>query len=293
LTLFDKILQAIVSGVTSGSVYAVLGIALAVVHNVTKFFDLSQGVYVMLGGMLVCVFYATGVPLVLCIALSIVIPLAGGLLIYRIVLYKPSQSFPHLTLIMVTLGLSMMVEGISFIIFGSDQRTIPYYLKITPIHVAGATISPQAPLIFGILCLLSLGLYLLFGRTLLGKALRACHEQLVGARLIGIAPKRMMFLAYAMAVCFGTIGGVFLAPLTSVSYSMAGNLLIKGFLAALVGGIYSYPGVIAGALALGILESVMAGFVSSGYASTITLGIFLIILLFRPAGIIGTKGIRT
>jgi branched-chain amino acid transport system permease protein len=293
LTLLEKIIQAIIAGLTSGSVYTIVGIALAVVHNVTKFFDLSQGQYVMLGGMIACVFFGLGLPLSLSIPLAIAISLLAGLLIYRVVLYRPSQTLPHMNLILVTFGLSMFVQGVAFIVFGTDQRMIPYYLKISPIRVSAITISPQAPLIYGVLCLMVIGLYLLFGRTMLGKALRACHEQLVGARLMVINPKRMMYLAYALAVCLGAIGGTVMAPLTSMSFSTGDNLLMKGFLAALVGGIYSYPGVIAGGLALGILESIMAGFVSSAYASVLTLTIFLVVLLLRPTGILGSKEIRT
>jgi branched-chain amino acid transport system permease protein len=293
LTLLDKILQVIISGITSGSVYAILATALAVVYNVAKVFDMTQAEYIMLAGMLVCLFNVSGLPLALSIGLAIVIPLIFGLIIWLIILYRPSQNLPHLPFVMITFGLAMLIEGIAFIIFGTDQRTIRYYFNIAPIRISAATMSPQAPLIYGILCLMVVGLSLLFGRTLLGKGLRACHEKLLGARLMGINPKNMMFISYGLAVCIAAIGGAVMAPLTSVSYSMAGNLIIKALLAALVGGIYSFTGVIAGAMALGLLESLMAGFVSSAYASIITLAIFLVLLLFRPTGLLGTKEIRT
>lgn len=291
MTLEDKILQVIISGITTGCIYAIVGLGIAVVYNVTRIFDVSQGQYVMLGAMLVALFRIYNFPMSLSIALALVIPLIAGLLIWRILFYGPSQRYPALTLIMITFGVALLIEGIAFITLGTDIRVTPYYIKIAPIRISGATMSPQAPIIYGTILLMVFGLSLLFGRTMLGKGLRACHEQPLAARLVGVKPRHMMYFSFILAVLLMAIGGIVMVPLTAASYSMGMNLVIKGFLASIVGGISRFQGVIVGGLALGLLESVAAGFISSSYASIIALSIFVVILLFRPSGFLGTREI--
>jgi len=288
LTLRDQILQVLISGISSGSIYAIIGIAIATVYNVTKIFDVSQGQYMMLGAMMVCLFRSSGFSVILSIVLALVISIIAGLLIWRILFYKSSQKLPHLTSIMITFGVAMFIEGVAYLFLGTDTRTTPYYLKIAPIRIFKATVSPQAPIIYGWLLVTVLGLFFLFNRTLLGKGLRACHEQLLGARLVGINPRSMMYFSFFLAVLVGVAGGIVTVPLTAASYSMGWNLVIKGFLAAIVGGISSFQGVIVGGLILGLLESSAAGFISSSYASIISLAIFVLALLFRPTGLMGS-----
>jgi len=290
--LRDLILQAIISGTTVGCTYALVGLAVATVYNATRIFDVSQGEYVMLGAMFVCFFYKLGLPISVSIFLALIVPLIVGLVIWRIVLYGASQRYSAMVLIMITFGIAMLIEGLAFLIFGTSIRMNPSYLPIRPIRIYGATMSPQAPVIYGVTVLIVIGLSLLFNRTRVGRALRACHEQPLAARLAGIYPKNMMYFSFMLAVCLGIIGGISIVPLTAVSYSMGVDWVIKGFLAAIVGGISRFQGVVAGGLALGLLESLVAGLTSSGYASIIALAVFIVLLLFRPAGLIGPQKIR-
>jgi len=290
--LRDLILQTIISGTTVGCIYAIIGLAIATVYNVTRIFDISQGQYMMLGAMFVCFFYKFGLNMTLSIVSALIIPLIIGLVIWRILLFGASQRYPALTLIMITFGIALFIEGLAFLIFGTRIRVNPYYLNNPPIRIYGATMSPQAPLIYGVTLLIVLGLSFLFDRTRLGKGLRACHEQPLAARLMGIYPRNMMYFSFMLAVFLGVIGGIIIVPLTAVSYSMGIDWVIKGFLAAIVGGISRFKGVIIGGIALGLLESLAAGFISAGYASIIALTIFIILLLFRPTGLIGFEEIR-
>jgi branched-subunit amino acid ABC-type transport system permease component len=286
------IVQAIISGTTVGCTYALIGLAIATVYNVARFFDISQGQYMMLGAMFVCFFYKLGLSITSSILFALFIPLVLGLLIWRLLLFGASQKYSHLTLLMITFGIALFIEGMAFLIFGTKIRVNPYYLNISPIRIYGATMSPQAPLIYGITFLIVLSLSLLFDRTTLGKGLRACHEQPLAARLMGIYPRNMMFFSFVLAVFLVVIGGIIVVPLTAVSYNMGVDWLIKGLLAAIVGGISRFHGVIIGALAIGLLESLAAVFISSGYASIIALCIFVALLLYRPTGLIGPKEFR-
>ncbi len=293
MTLGDQILQVLISGITSGCIYAIVGLGIAVVYNVTRIFDVSQGQYLMLSAMLVALFRSLGLSLWLSLVLAIATSVVVGLLIWRMIFYRASQKHSSLTLIMMTFGVALLIEGIAFVVFGTDVRMTSYYVKLAPIRISKATMSPQAPIIYSVLLLTVLGLSFLFGRSILGKALRACHEQPFAARLMGVNPRRMMYLSFVVAVALSALGGIVMVPLTTASYNMGMHFIIKGFLASIVGGISRFEGVIAGGLALGLLESAAAGFVSSSYASVIALTFFVIVLLFRPTGILGAKEVRT
>lgn len=291
MTLGDQILQVFISGVTAGCVIAMVGVAIVFFFSVTRFFDISLGNYLMLGAMIVSVLLSSGMNLGLSILLALAIPLALGLVLWRILLYGPSQRFPVLTIIMITIGIALWIEGVAFLVFGTQVRLAPYYLNINPIRLFGATMSPQAPVIYGALVLAILALSFLLGRTLLGKALRACHEQTLASRLMGINTKHMMYFSFCLAVVISCIGGIAIAPLTAATYSMGMQLMIKGFLVALVGGA-RVEGALAGGLLLGIVESLAAAFISSSYALIISLTIFVIILLCKPSGLLGSSEIE-
>lgn len=292
MTLGDQILQILISGITSGCIYAIFGLGIAIVYNVTRIFDVSQGQYLMLGAMLIAVFRASGMGTVLAVGFALIIPLSVGLLIWRILFYGTSQKYSPLTLIMITFGVALLIEGIAFLVLGTDVKVTSYYIKIAPIRISGATMSPQAPFIYGALLVALLILSFLFGHTMLGKGLRACHEQPLAARLMGIYPQRMMYFSFILAVVLSAIGGIAMVPFTAATYNMGLHFIIKGFLAAIVGGISRFLGVVVGGLALGLLESAAAGFISSSYASVIALTLFVVALLFRPTGFLGTKEIR-
>lgn len=286
----DLFLQAIISGTTVGCTYALVGLSIATVYNVTRIFDLSQGQYVMLGAMIVCFLFKLSLPIGSSILLALILPLVVGLVIWRVVLYGASQRYSAMTLIMITFGIAMLIEGLAFLVFGTSIRMNPSYLNIRPIRIYGATMSPQAPVIYGVTILIVIGLWLLFNRTKVGRALRACHEQPLAARLMGIYPKRMMYFSFLLAVCLATVAGISIVPVTAVSYNMGVDWVIKGFLASIVGGISRSQGVVVGGLALGLLESFVAGLTSSGYASIISLAVFIVLLLFRPAGLMTSRG---
>ena len=292
MTLQGQVAQAIISGLNIGCIYAILGLTIAVVYNVSRIFDVSQGQYVMLGAMLICLFQSKQLSLGLSIVLALLIPIALGLLIWRMLFYGPSQKYPALTLIMITFGIALLIEGLAYLFLGTDTRIASSYLKISPVKVFGGTISPQSLLIYALLTVMISCIYLLFNYTIIGKALRACHDTPLAARLMGINPPKMMFYSFLLAITLGAIGGIMMVPLTAATYNMGIHLIIKGFLAALVGGISRFHGVIIGGIALGLSESLSAGFISSGYSSIIALSLFVVLLLFRPSSLLVPKGLE-
>jgi branched-chain amino acid transport system permease protein len=287
--LADHIVQVLLGGVTIGCIYVLCGFGFMIVFSVTKLFNFAQGEFVMLGGMFAAVVYACGVPLAVAIILGITMAtLVSGVLWYGWIRNPLRRGAASMTLILLTLGFDTIVSGGALVAWGTNYRELPYYFgQVSPLHIGGAVVSPQAPWVWGTLLLSVVGLTMLFDHTSIGKAFRGCSEQPVAARLVGINPQIMTFFAFVLAGALGAIGGVVLAPITMTNYGIGFTFTVKGLLAAVVGGINRAQGVVAGGLVLGLAENISAGFISTEYCEVIALSIFAVILLFRPQGILG------
>jgi branched-chain amino acid transport system permease protein len=148
-------------------------------------------------------------------------------------------------------------------------------------------VKAQSFWIWGVVAVVLVALALFFERTIMGKALRACAINRRAAQLMGINPSRMSLLAFSLAAALGAVGGMVLAPATRPTYDMGLMLGLKGFVAAIMGGLLSYPGAVVGGLVLGVVENIGAGVTSAGYKDIIVFAILVLILLFRARGFIG------
>jgi branched-chain amino acid transport system permease protein len=293
LGIEDRILQAIVAGVTIGSLYSVVGILVYVVYNVTKVFDISLGCYVMLGGMIAAKLYASGLILPLSLTLAVAITAIIGAGVWWVFMRRSMESAEHLTQVLLTVGIMIMITGLAEVVFGIEPRMLPHFADIAPIRISShATISPQAPWLWGTLVVMIVAIHWLYNYSMLGKGLRAVRDQVLAARLMGIKPLNMMHFSYSLAALLGAIMGVVVAPMTAVSFYVSFYLVIYGLIAGIVGGITRIRGVIVAGLTLGVLEQAAAGFISSDYAEVIALSVFFVALLFRPTGLLGTKEVR-
>jgi len=286
MSVYDRLLQFLIAGISMGSIYAVVGLGFMIVYSVTRVINFAQGEFVMLGGMLSTVFYAIGLPLALSILCAIVITTAFGIFLHRAVIY-PIRTAPVFTLILVTFGASIAIRGISLILWGTDYRILPAFSKLEAIHLGQAVINIQALWVIGTTTLMAIVLFLFFEYTVPGKAFRASAINKLGASLMGIKTERMGLLAFGLAGGLGALGGAVLTPMMTTSYDIGLALAVKGFIAAIIGGLNRIEGIIVGALALGILEAFGAGLIHSGFKDAIPLVIFLVVLYFRRGGLLG------
>jgi len=192
-------------------------------------------------------------------------------------------------MILVTLGASIVLREIAKLLFGPDPLRHPPLVSGPAIEVFGAFILPQTLVVWGGTAFLLLALWAFFSRTLYGKAMRACAENPLGATAVGISPSRMRTVSFAISAAIGAIGGMLLMPLTAMSWDGGTLIGLKGFVAAVLGGMGSYPGAALGGLVLGVLESLGAGYISSTYKDAFALGILLVLLLVRPQGLLGKR----
>jgi len=287
MELSDQIAQYLVSGLSTGAIYALIGIGFAIIYNSTEIINFAQGELVMLGGMFTLFFLETlHLPLPLAILLAVLATTAAGVLFERLTI-RPLKSPTPLSLIIITIGGSILIRGIAMLIWGKDTHALPAFSGSEPIAVGAATILPQHLWIFALTVVAIVLNKLFFQYTITGKAMRACAVNRRAAGLVGIDVKRMVLFSFAISGSLGSLAGIIVAPLTMTSYDVGIMLGLKGFCAAIIGGLSGGLGTVLGGLLLGILESLGAGLISSGYKDAIAFIILLLILFIRPQGLFG------
>jgi branched-chain amino acid transport system permease protein len=292
--------QLAIDGVRGGSIYALIALGFVVIHSVTGIINFAQGEFVMLGAMLcVTVFnselsllspLATPLKMVLAVLLAVIgTTLIGGIL-ERAAIY-PARRAPVVTLIIITIGATIAIRALALIIWGTRPYFVPAFTTLEmediTLRFGGLIVKAQSFWIWGTVAVVLAILAFFFERTIMGKALRACAINRRAAQLMGINPSRMSLLAFSLAAALGAIGGMVMAPATRPMYDMGLMLGLKGFVAAIMGGLVSWPGAVVGGIVLGVAENIGAGVTSAGYKDIIVFAILILILLFRPQGFIG------
>jgi branched-chain amino acid transport system permease protein len=286
---FRQLFQYILSGLSNGAIYALIGFGFAIIYNSTGIINFAQGEFVMLGGMLTIFFLTVfKLPLAAAIILAIIVSTIVGVSFERLAI-RPLKNANPLSLIIITIGASIFMRGAAMLIWGKDTHALPAFSSNDPLYIAGATILPQHLWIFGVTVLIIIGSRIFFNYSIAGKAMRACSYNARAAGLVGINVKNMVMLSFAISSAIGSMAGIIIAPLTMTSYDVGIMLGLKGFCAVIIGGMSSGLGTLMGGLLLGLLESLGAGFISASYKDAIAFIILLLILFIRPEGLFSKK----
>jgi branched-chain amino acid transport system permease protein len=286
---FGQLFQYVLSGLSNGAIYALIGFGFAIIYNSTGIINFAQGEFVMLGGMLTVFFLAVfKLPLEAAIILAIIISTIVGVSFERLAI-RPLKNASPLSLIIITIGASIFMRGAAMLIWGKDTYALPAFSGSDPLYIAGATILPQHLWILGVTVLIIIGSRIFFNYSIAGKAMRACSYNPLAAGLVGINVKNMVMLSFAISSAIGSMAGIIIAPLTMTSYDVGIMLGLKGFCAVIIGGMSSGLGTLMGGLLLGLLESLGAGFISASYKDAIAFIILLLILFIRPEGLFSKK----
>lgn len=285
--MFQDFLQYFFSGLTNGAIYALIALGFCVVNNTMGIVNFVQVDFVSLGGMMMFTALLTlGLPMVP----GLLFAVAGVALVAMVVErfgLRPARSDNHLVLIFLTVGISIILRGIIKIIWGKNRMALPPLTPDNPINILGASVLPQALWIL-LLTVVAIGLLTwFFYRTSLGLSMRAVASNPTAAAVVGIAAGRVRLTSYAIAGGLGGLAGVLVTPITTLNYDVGVLLGLKGFAAAILGGFGSFPGAIIGGLALGLLESLSAGYISSAYKDVVAFVVLLLVLCVRPKGILG------
>ncbi len=274
-----------------GSIYALVALGFGIIHNATGIINFAQGEFLMLGGMLmVTLVGAAGLPLWAAFALAAALVVLIGLLFER-VLIRPVRQASVITLIVITIGASITIRSLAEQLWGTDALPVPAFSGEEALRFGGCSVMPQSLWVMGVTAVAVLGLTLFYSRTLIGKAMRACAINRVAAQLMGISVPQMVAWSFALAAGLGAIGGIVVAPITMTQFDVGVMLGLKGFCGAIIGGLGNSAGAVVGGLALGVLEALGGGLISSGYKDIIAFAILLLVLLVRPSGVLGSAAV--
>lgn len=271
-----------------GSIYALTALGFNLIYNATGIINFAQGEFVMLGGMTAAWLAEMGFPLWASFLLSVALVAAVGAGFERLCIH-PLRSPQVLSLIMITIAGSILFRGVAMFLWGKETVYLRAFSGEHPIMLWGAAIHPQTLWVLGIALAITLSLHFFLRYTLLGKAMRACASNRTAARLAGIPVERIVLLSFALSAGIGAAGGVVVTPLTLMDYQQGTLLGLKGFSAAVLGGLGNPNGAVAAGLILGVLESLSAGLISSHYKDAVALVALLAVLFFRPEGIWGRR----
>ena len=283
-----QLVQFLLTGLTVGAIYALVALGFAIIYNASHVINFAQGEFVMIGGMATAAFVESGLPLPLAALLAV-----GGAMLVGLALEKlavePARGAPVVTLIIITIGASILLRGLAALIWDKKIHAVPAFSGEAPIRLGGATLLPQTLWVLGATLVTVVLLWWFFNRTLTGKAILAVSHNRLAAQLMGISVRRVLLVSFGLSAALGALAGVLIAPISFPTWDVGVMLGLKGFAAAILGGMGSGPGAIVGGLALGLIESLGAGYLSSAYKDVFAFVIILAALIFLPDGLAGRR----
>jgi branched-chain amino acid transport system permease protein len=287
-----ELFQYLLSGIATGSVYAVVAIGFTIIYNATGVINFAQGEFLMLGGM-IAISLAPVMPLAAAVAIAV---LATGLVgvLLQLVFLSWLKNPAVLRLVVITIALSILVREAALHVWDEKVRALPFFTgdETSSVAVLGARISPQVLWVLGISAVLVAGLTLFFKSTMLGKAMRACASNAPAARLCGIRTSTVVSISFFLAAAMGALAGCAVSPLTQTQYDMGSSLAVKGFTCAVLGGLGSVPAAVAAGIVVGVLESLSVSVLPLAYKDVVALGILLLILTVKPQGLFALRRAR-
>lgn len=288
----DTFLQVLISGIVVGCVYGMAALGFTIVYNATRIINFANGDFMMLGGVLLAGMVVNAkLPMPVGIAAAVVGCSLVGWVLQRGVLDVARNSDP-LTLVMLTLGAAVALRGGASLVFGREINFVPEFGLLPVVLLGNIYIPSQGLWIIMVLILVSTALWYVFSKTMLGKAMRAASQEPRAAALCGIEPKRAAAMAMVLAGCIGGLAGAMLAPISAAFYENGIFLGLKGFAAAIAGGLGNPMGAIVGGLLIGVVESLTAGFVASGFKDAVSFVLLILVLILRPYGLVGRAAVK-
>lgn len=282
----SELLQFTFSGLTVGAVYALVALGFTIIYNASGVVNFAQGEFVMLGGMITVFAHAAGAPLPAAAALAVVATAAVGILLNKLAIER-ARGASVVTLIIITIGASIFLRGAAQLGFDKQLHRFPSFSGDDPIAVGGATILPQSLWMLVGAAVVFAALYLFFTRSLTGKAVLATANNKLAAQLVGIDTDFVMALSFGLSAAIGALAGILATPITLTSYDAGTALALKGFAAAMLGGMGNPFGALVGGLLVGLIEAMTAGYLSSDYKDAAAFVVILAVLFAMPQGLFG------
>lgn len=277
--------QFLAGGLAIGAVYGLIGAGFSLVYNSSRVINFAQGQLVVFGGLATVSLIGLALPAVIALPLAVLIcMLLGGAL--QSLLSMARKGHTELTSIMVTIGVGIALQGLAHQIWGTDYQTFSLYPE-GAIRVLGASVNYATLTILAVTLMICLVMWVFLYRTLMGKAMRACAGDPRVAKTVGIRPGRMIVGAYIASAALGGLAGILVTPSLMMSAEFGVLLGIKGFTAAIVGGLTNPFGAVVGGIVLGLMEGLCVGLISSDLQDAYAFIALMVVLLLRPQGLYG------
>lgn len=282
--------QYVIGGLAAGGLYALVALGIVLLYRTSRILNFAHGDLATFGTFIAfSLLVAYHSPFVIASAGALLITGVIGAAFYFLIL-RPAREATLLGKIVITLGFALLLQGASTLMWGTDTKVLPFPLSDARVYRLGALVVSQISIGSFLIGLVLMGLlYVLVQRTKVGLAMRAVSQNLVAAQALGIPAKSIFALTWGLASALGATAGILLAPVALLDPSMMLDPFLKGFSAAVLGGIDSPPGAVLGGLLLGVIEAVFAGYVSVRFKTTLAFLIIIGVLIVRPEGMLGRE----
>ncbi|HKW07978.1 MAG TPA: branched-chain amino acid ABC transporter permease [Candidatus Dormibacteraeota bacterium] len=290
----QEFLQLVVSGLAFGGIFASLALALVLIYNAMGLVNFAQGEMAMFSTFIAYELIGHGMNFWIAFAATLAIAFAGGIAVQRIVI-KPVERAPVLTLVIITLGLATLVNGLAGTLFGYTPASFPSPFSTQTIDLLGARASYQDLGVIAVSGLVLLAVYLLLQRTTVGLTMRAAAHHPEAARLLGVPVSWMLALGWGLAAAVGAVSGIMVAPTLLLDPDMMQTIIIYAFAAAVLGGIESPLGAVIGGLIVGVTINLAGAYipgVGGDLQLAVGLAIIVAVLILKPNGLFGRPSVR-
>lgn len=287
MNTFSQFLMQLFNGINSGSIYALIALGYTMVYGIAKLINFAHGDIIMVGAYVCLLSINGGLPLPLAIIASIISCAVLGIMIEKIA-YKPLRNASRITLLITAIGISYLLQSSFQLIFSSNSRPFPDIINLPPLIIGDITIAGKYYVTIIISVILMTVLQLFVKKTKTGKAMRAVSEDQGAAMLMGINIDKTIAITFGIGSALAAIAGIlYCASYPIVSPYIGAMPGIRAFIAAVLGGIGSIPGAVLGGFALGIIEALTKAYISSQLSDAIVFSVLILILVFKPSGILG------
>ena len=285
-----KLIQTLISGLSLGSIYALIALGYTMVYGIAKMLNFAHGDIIMVGAYAVITSVLTmNLPPVVAILISILVCVVLGVTI-EFLAYRPLRQAPPLSVLITAIGVSYLLQNLALLIFGSEQKATPTMFQFPTLEVGGVYIDGITLLTLIVTAVIMIALTLFIAKTRMGKAMRAVSEDKGAAELMGISVNRTITITFAIGSALAAVAALFygmsyiyIRPTTG---SMPG---IKAFTAAVFGGIGSIPGAMLGGILMGVIEQLSKTYISTLWSDAIVFGVLVLVLVVKPTGLLGKK----
>ena len=286
----DKLIQTLISGLSLGSIYALIALGYTMVYGIAKMLNFAHGDIIMVGAYaVITAVFTMGLPPFIAILISIALCALLGIVI-EFLAYRPLRQAQPLAVLITAIGVSYLLQNLALLIYGSEQKAFPTIVALPTVHIGGVYIDGITLATLVVTAVIMVALSLFINKTRMGKAMRAVSEDKEAAELMGISVNRTITVTFAIGSALAGVAAIFYgAAYTYIRPTTGAMPGIKAFTAAVFGGIGSIPGAMLGGILLGVIEQLSKTYISTLWADAIVFGVLVVVLVVTPTGLLGKK----